>query len=46
MKLFIAGLIVGTVGFNGIANLLGVGLKVAEKQLRTINETAASIRLN
>lgn len=46
MKLFIAGVIVGTVGLNGIANLLSVSLKATQNQLHQINQTAESIRLN
>lgn len=37
MKLFIAGLIVATVGFSGVANILDVGLNIVQTHAQQLN---------
>ena len=37
MKLFFAGLIVATVGFSGVANILNVGLKIVQSHTQQLN---------
>jgi hypothetical protein len=46
MKLFFAGLIVATVGFNGIANILNVGLKIVQSHTQQLNSQLSQIESN
>ena len=46
MKLFFAGLIVATVGFSGIANILNVGLNIVQTHAEQLNTQLSQIRSN
>lgn len=46
MKLFFAGLIVATVGFNGVANILNVGLNIIQTHAQQLNSQLSQIESN
>jgi outer membrane murein-binding lipoprotein Lpp len=46
MKLFFAGLIVATVGFSGVANILNVGLNIIQTHAQQLNTQLSQIESN
>lgn len=46
MKLFFAGLIVATVGFSGVANILNVGLNIVQTHAQQLNTKLSQIESN
>jgi hypothetical protein len=37
MKLFIAGFVIATIGFSGVANILDVGVSIVKGQAQQLN---------
>jgi len=46
MKTFFAGLIVATVGFSGVANILNVGLNIVQTHAQQLNAQLEQIESN
>ena len=46
MKTFFAGLVVATVGFSGIANILNVGLNIVQTHAQQLNTQLSQIESN
>mgnify|MGYP006879065517 CR=1 FL=1 len=44
MKLFFAGLVVATVGFSGIANILNIGLNIVQTHTQQLNAQLEQIK--
>jgi hypothetical protein len=46
MKTFIAGLVIATVGFSGVANILDIGLNIVQTHADQLNTQLSQLRTN
>ncbi len=46
MKLFLAGIVVASIGFSGVANILNLTLRMMQSQVQHLNAQVEQIEMN